>query len=177
MKYLIILCMLVSSCSVFRKSVNTVRNEASKSSITITDSTGRTTLDSTAIRIISGWKTITFDSGYDKVTEEIVKEVIDSNSVRRETARVIKEKGQKRVEQLSSITGYDSSSKKVDQQAAVKEVQKHDSAGVTVTQQKDVNRKSFMPWWIWLIIAGVAVLGWWQRNPIMEFLLSNKKAR
>lgn len=169
MKYLFIICALLSACTSLKKTGIRQKQEASKSNFFLRDSLVRTSIDSTYTKIISGWKTVTVDSGYERITEEELKEVIDSGIIRRETKRTIKEKGQKRVEQLSSISRQDSASKKIDQQAAVKEVQKRDSAGVTITQQKDVSRKSFMPWWIWFIVAGVAALAWWRRNPIIEF--------
>jgi hypothetical protein len=175
MKYLIIICALLTACTSLKKTINRQKQDVTKSVFSVRDSIGRLTVDSTYTKIISGWKAVTFDSGYDKVTEEEVKEVVDSGIIRRETKRTIKEKGQKRVEQLSSITRQDSGSKKIDQQGSVKEVQKLDSSGVTVAQQKNVNRTSFMPWWIWFIVAGVAVLAWWKRNPIIDFLTPNNK--
>ena len=169
MKYLLIIFVLAASCSSLRKSVNQQKQEITKTMLSTKDSVGRLTIDSTYTKVISGWKTVTMDSGYDKVTEEIVKEVIDSGVIRRETTRTIKEKGQKRVEQLSSITRQDSTSKKIEQQSAVSQVQKQDSTGFTITHQKKVDRISFLPWWIWLIVAGVGMLGWWNRNSIIDF--------
>lgn len=176
MKYLII-CMLFASCSIFKKSVNQQKQEINKSVISFRDSIGRLTVDSTSTSRTTGWVVSSSDSGYDKVTEEVITEKIDSGGIRREITRTIKEKGQKRTEQLSHTSKFDSAASMITEHSQLQELEKGDSAAVIVTTQKTVNRTSLFPWWIWLIIAGVAVLGWWQRNPIMEFLLPNKKAR
>lgn len=161
--------MLVASCSTLRKSVNQQKQEVNSSSLLIKDSTARTSVDSSAVTGIVSWGTWTVDSGYDKVTEEIIKEVIDSNIIRRETTRTIKERGQKRVEQSTQVSRYDSTGKNVEQNTDLKQVQKVDSTAVTVATQKDVKRTSFLPWWMWLIVACVGVLGWWKRNSIIDF--------
>jgi hypothetical protein len=170
MRYLIIFCMLFANCSIFRKSVNTVKQEMSKSTLTKKDSTGHTVIDSTRLKIIAGWKNITVDSGYDKVTEEVIKEVIDSGGIRRKTTRTIKEKGQKRTEQSSNVVKYDSGAAMITEHSQLQEIQREDSSGAAVTIQKDVKRSSFMPWWIWLIAAiPVAVcLYIWKRNSILK---------
>jgi hypothetical protein len=166
MKYLIIICMLFTSCSIFRKSVNTVYQESSKSSIVKKDSTGHTVIDSSRLKIISGWKNITVDSGYDKVTDEVIKDYGDSVF----TVRTIKEKGLKRIEQTNHIVKYDSGAAMITEHSQLQEIQKEDSSGAAVTIQKDVKRSSFMPWWIWLIAAiPVAVcLYIWKRNSIVK---------
>lgn len=173
MKYVIIICMLFTSCSIFKKSVNQQKQEINKSVISFRDSIGRLTTDVTSTSLTTGWVASATDSGYDKVTEELIKDYGDSIF----TVRTIKEKGQKRTEQLSHTTKFDSASSMITEHSQLQELEKEDSAVVTTTTQKTVNRTSLFPWWIWLIIAGVAILGWWQRNPIMEFLLPNKKAR
>jgi hypothetical protein len=159
MRYLIIFCMLFANCSIFRKSVNTVKQEMSKSTLTKKDSTGHTVIDSTRLKIIAGWKNITVDSGYDKVTEEVIKEVIDSGGIRR-----------KRTEQSSNVVKYDSGAAMITEHSQLQEIQREDSSGAAVTIQKDVKRSSFMPWWIWLIAAiPVAVcLYIWKRNSILK---------
>jgi hypothetical protein len=144
--------------------------DASKSSILVKDSTGYTTIDSLSVKGKIYLGAITVDSSYDKVTEEVVKETIDSNSVRREITRTIKEKGRKRIEQSSTITKSDSTGKKVSQGATVSQVQKQDSTVVMAVKQKDVKRASFLPWWIWLIALAVAGLIWWKRNSIIDYL-------
>src|SRR5690349_5924930 len=106
MKYLIIICMLFTSCSIFRKSVNEQKQDVNKSLLKFTDSVGLRVVDSTTTHLFTGWTTLTIDSGYDKVTEEAVKDYGDSIF----TIRTIKEKGQKRTEQLSHTSKYDSAS-------------------------------------------------------------------
>lgn len=164
MKYLIFLLVLFTSCTSTRKSINQVTRDVTKSIRSQKDSIGRLSIDSTNTTTLTEWVMSTVDSGYDKITDEVVKDFGDSVII----VRTIKEKGQKRVEHLSSITRQDSASKKIEQQAAVNVVLKQDSSGVTFTTQKTVNRTSFLPWWVWLIVAGVVVLGWWKRNSIIE---------
>jgi hypothetical protein len=161
--------MLVASCSTMRKSVKQQKQETKTNSFLSKDSVGSASFDTSSVSRTTGWIEYSSDSGYDKVTEEVIKEVIDSNIIRRETTRTIKEKGQKRVEQSTQVSRYDSSSKKVAQNSSVKQLQKMDSTGVTVSIQKDVKRTTFLPWWIWLIVAGVGVLGWWKRNNIIDY--------
>ena len=177
MKCLIVICTLFASCSIFKKSVNTQRNDVSKSTIQFKDSSGSLVVEEVKKIDLTQWGAITVDSGYDKVTEEVVTEVIDSNTIRREIKRTIKEKGQKRTEQLSHTSTFDSASSMITGHSQLQELEKEDSAAVIVTTQKIVKRTSFLPWWIWLIVAGLIVLGWWQRNPIIKFLTPNKKAR
>jgi hypothetical protein len=133
------------------------------------DSIGSLLIDTGSVSRTTGSIQYSSDSGYDRVTEEIIKEVIDSNIIRRETIRTIKEKGQKRVEQTTQVSRYDSTSKKVEQEANVKLLQKEDSTAVTVATQKNIKRTAFLPWWIWVIVAGLGVLGWWKRNSLIDF--------
>lgn len=169
MKYLIIVCILAASCSSLRKSVNQQKQEVNKSTLTTIDSIGRLSVDTSSVININEWGSWIIDSGYDKVTEEVVKEVIDSGVIRRKITRTIKEKGQKRVEQTTQLSRYDSIGKNVDQNAELKTMQKVDSNAVAVTKQKEVKRTTFLPWWIWLIAAVVGVVAWWKRNPIIDF--------
>jgi hypothetical protein len=164
-----IIVILAASCHTAHKSMNELHQEASKSSLSFKDSTGHTIIDSSYVKekIYSG--TMTVDSSYDKVTQEVVKETIDSNSIHREIIRTIKEKGNKRVEQSSTTIKNDSTGKKVSQGATVKQSQKQDSSVTISVINKDVKRASFLPWWIWLIAAVLIALGWWQRNPIIRF--------
>lgn len=175
MRYAIIICVLLSGCSIFHKSVNQVKQELQNHSIALKDSAGKTKIDSIGGSSSIHWDSITLDSGYLKVTEETIKEVIDSNGTHRETTRTIKEKGQKRVEQSSATIHNDSASKKINQAAAVNQVQGQASSSVAVSMQKDVKRATFLPWWWWLIAVAVAILAWWKRNPIIEFINQIKK--
>lgn len=160
--------MLFASCSSLRKSVSQQKQEIKTHSFSLKDSVGKLLIDTSSVSRSTGWIVYSSDSGYDKVTEEVVKEVIDSGVIRRETTRIIKERGQKRVEQTTQVTRYDSASKKVEQKANVKLLQKEDSTAVTVATQKNIKRTTFLPWWIWLIAAGIGVLAWWKRNSILE---------
>lgn len=169
MKYLVIICMLFTSCSIFKKTVKEQRQEEYKRLLKWTDSLRNLTVDSTNIHFLSGSTVVSVDSGYDKVTEEYINEYTDSTAIRRETKRVIKEKGQKRVEQSSSTTRYDSSRNMITEHSQLQEVQTEDSSATTVTTNKDIRRSTFLPWWIWLIVAVVVALGWWKRNSIIEF--------
>jgi hypothetical protein len=169
MKYLVIVGVLFAACTSTRKSVNQQKQEINKSVISFRDSIGRLTVDSTSISRTTGWVASSTDSGYDKVTEEVITETIDSTGLRRETTRTIKEKGQKRTEQLSLTSKYDSAGSMITEHSQLLKLEKEDSAAVVIATQKDVKRTSFMPWWVWLIIAGVAVLAWWKRNPIIDF--------
>lgn len=169
MKYLVIIVVLFAACTSTRKSVNQVKQDVAKSVLSVKDSIGRLTIDSTSTSRITGWTVSSFDSGYDKVVEEEIKETIDSGIVRREIKRTTKEKGQKRTEQQSYTTKFDSSGTMITEHSQLQELEKEDSAAVTVTTQKAVKRTSFMPWWLWFIFAGVAVLAWWKRNPIIDF--------
>lgn len=162
----------LASCHTAHKSLNELHQEASKSSLSVKDSTGHTEIDSSGGSGSIQWGKISIDSGYDKVTEEVVKETIDSNAIHREITRTIKEKGQKRIEQSSTIIKNDSAREKVNRGATVSQAQKQDSSVAIAVNKKDVKRASFLPWWIWLIVAAIALLGWWQRNPIIEFLKS-----
>lgn len=170
MKYLFIIGFIIlASCSSLRKSVNQQKQEVNKSSFSFKDSAGSLSIDTSSVINLNEWGSCIIDSGYIRVTEEVVKEVIDSGVIRRETTRTIKEKGQKRVEQSTQTSKYDSIGKKVDQNANVKQVQKQDSSAVTITKDKDIKRTTFLPWWIWLIAAVVGVVAWWKRNPIIDF--------
>jgi outer membrane protein assembly factor BamE (lipoprotein component of BamABCDE complex) len=168
------LVVLLSGCSIFHKSVNQQKQETQSHFLSIKDSTGKTTIDSSGGSGFVRWGAITVDSGYDKITEEIIKEIIDSNVIRRETTRTIKEKGQKRTEQSSATIRNDSASKKISQGTTVNHLQGQASSSIVVSTKKQVARTSFLPWWIWLIVAALIALGWWQRNPIIEFFKPNK---
>src|ERR1044072_8316587 len=126
MKYLTILCMLFASCSIFKKSVNTQKHDMAKHSLSLKDSTGITAIDSTAIRIIEGWKKVTFDSVYDIVIGEVVKDYGDSII----TFRTTKEKGQKKTEQLSHISKYDSAGSIITEHSQLQELAAEDSSAV-----------------------------------------------
>jgi hypothetical protein len=138
MKYLII-CMLFVSCSIFQKSVNQVRHETNKIILSKQDSTGSTHIDSSSGSGSIQWGSTIVDSSFDKVTEEVIKEVIDSS---------------------------------VTQSSTVNHLQYDDSTTIIVTNKKAIARTSFLPWWIWLIVVAAISLGWWQRNPIIEFFKS-----
>jgi hypothetical protein len=170
MKYLIVFCLLVSACTSVRKSVNQTKQDVNKSSLLQKDSTGKLLIDTIAVSQSIGWIVYSSDSGYDKITEEVVKEIFDSNTIRRETTRTIKEKGQKRVELNTQLSKYDSARKMVEKIAEVKQMQKNDSEAVTVTTQKEIKRTSFMPWWLWLIAAiPVLIIAWLKRTSIIKY--------
>lgn len=161
--------MLFASCSIFKKSVNQKKQEINKSLISFRDSVGTLATYLSVTSRTTGGVVSSTDSGFDRVTEEVITEKIDSNTIRREIKRTIKEKGQKRTEQLSQTSKFDSAASMITEHSQLQELEKEDSAAVIVTTQKNVKRTSFMPWWIWFIVAGVAILAWWKRNPIIEF--------
>ena len=173
MKYLII-CMLFVSCSIFRKSVNQVKKEANKSNLSITDSIGKITIDSSRESHVIRWGTVDIDSSYDIVIEEVIKEVIDSNVTHRETTRITKERGQKRTEESSAISHKERVGIKMSQNSTVNQLQRQDSSSVINATQKNISRSSILPWWMWLIAIALIALGWWQRNPIIEFFKSKR---
>ena len=154
--------MLFASCSLFRRSVNTIHQESSKSTFTKKDSTGHTVIDSSQLKIITGWKNITVDSGYDKVTDEVIKDYGDSVV----TVRTIKEKGRKRTEQASQVFKYDSTGVIITEHSQLQELNQEDSTVAMIAVHKDVKRTSVLPWWIWLIAAIplAACLFIWKRN-------------
>jgi len=172
MKYLLIICLLAAACSSARKIADQQKQEVKKSSTVIRDSTGQKAVDSIGVQSLSGSTHITIDSGYDKVTEEEVKEVIDSGIIRRETKRTIKEKGQKKVEKSIEIIQKDSSSKHIKEQAAVKQVRKQDSSSFTMVKDKQVDRIMLLPWWVW-IIAVLVLMGilWWKKKSIIDLFI------
>lgn len=170
MKYLLIICVALASCSSLRKSVNQQKQEVNKSSYSFNDSAGSTSIDTFSQKTLIEWIAASTDSSYDKVTEEVITEVIDSAVIHRETKRVIKEKGQKRTEQSTAIVQKDSSGKQIREQATIKQEEKKDSSVVSMIKNKDIKRTSFLPWWIWLIAAIIAGVAWWKRNPIIDFL-------
>jgi hypothetical protein len=166
--------LMIASCSIFHKSINEVKQEGHNNSLSIKDSTGKITVDSSGGSGSIQFGKIIIDSGFDIVTEEVIKEVIDSNVTHRVTIRTIKEKGQKRIEQSTSTIRNDSASKKVSQRSNISQLQAKDSSSAIVATKKNIARTSFLPWWIWLIVVAVSVLGWEQRNPIIEFFKSNR---
>jgi hypothetical protein len=170
MRYLLIITILAASCHTANKSMSELHQEENKSSLSVKDSTGYTTIDSLSEKLKIFLGTLTVDSSYDKITTEVVEEVIDSNAIHREITRTIKEKGRKRIEQSSVTIKNDSTGKKVNQGATIMQLQKQDSSGKTTIKQKEVKRASFLPWWIWLIALAVIGLIWIKRNPIIEFL-------
>lgn len=169
MKYLLILCILAAACSSARKSANQQKQEVNKYSYSITDSIGSSSIDSSSENGSISWITTTTDSGYDKVTEEEVKEVIDSNVIHRHTKRIIKEKGQKRTEQSSVNIQKDSTGKQAQQNSIVKQFHNEDSSIVNMTKSKYVNRTTFLPWWLWIIASIIGLLVWIKRNSIIDF--------
>jgi hypothetical protein len=167
MKYLIIICILFASCNVFKKSVNTQKNDVSKHQLKVTDSIGRLTVDSKAATITTGWVKESVDSGYDKVTDEVIRDYGDSVI----TTRITKEKGQKKTEQLSHLSKYDSAGSMITEHSQLQELQEEDSTATVVAVQKDVKRASFMPWWLWLIAAApVLVIMVYNRKSLLKFL-------
>lgn len=169
---LIFILSFLSGCNIFRKSVNQQRQDINKSLQTFVDSIGQHVVDSTVTNLSTGWVTSSVDSAYEKVIEEYINEVADSNVIHTETKRIIKERGKKTVEQASTVIKYDSAGEKTNNQTHLSHLQREDSSATVIAIQKNVSRTSFLPWWIWLIAAALIALGWWQRNPIIEFLKS-----
>lgn len=170
MKYFLIIFIL-ASCSSARKATNQQKQEVKKSSYSSKDSTGTSLVDSSSEKNSISWITTVTDSGYEKVIEEEIKEVIDSQVIHRETKRTIKEKGQKITEQSSATIEIDSTAKQVQEQARVKRSQKQDSTVVSETKNKEVKRTTFLPWWIWLIaLVAAGIIAWWKKNWIINFL-------
>lgn len=160
-------CILFASCSIFRKSVNTIKKETNKSSFSLSDRVDSVTILSTAISKTFGSVILQVDSGYDKVTDELIKDYGDSIF----TVRTIKEKGQKRTEQLSHVSKYDSAGSMIVEHSQLQELQAEDSTSTVVAIQKDVKRSSFMPWWLWIVVSipVAVVLFVWIRNSIKFF--------
>jgi hypothetical protein len=171
MKYLFFICMLFSACGIFKKSAIKSREEITTSTKVLNDSVGRTKVDSISTGTFIHRGSTTIDSDYDKVTEEVIVEVIDSNLISRQVTRTIKEKGQKKVEKSSSTIKKDSSAKKVDQIAAVMQDQEKDSNATKLVTNKIVNRSSFIPWWLWVIMLAVVVLTWLKRYSIIKLFI------
>lgn len=169
MRYLLIISLLVSACHSAHKSESELKQKVNKTFMNEKDSAASTSIDSSTMTGVLSWIISTTDSGYDKVTEEVVKEIIDSNIIHRSITRTIKEKGQKRIEQSSTIIKNDSTGKKINQDAAVRQTQKQDSSVTTIINEKEIKRTSFLPWWIWLIPLAVAGITWWKRNSIIDF--------
>lgn len=167
MKYLVIICMLFTSCGIFKKTVNSQKQKISKSTLLLNDSSGSMLVEEVKKTNLTQWGSTIIDSGYDKVIDEIIIGYTDSIVIRRTT----KEKGQKRTEQLSHISKFDSASSMITEHSQLQELQEEDSTAITEVKQKDVARSILLPWWGWLIVAGLAVLialGWWKRNSIIE---------
>jgi hypothetical protein len=174
MKYLII-CMLFVSCSIFRKSVNEVNLESKQSIFSIKDSTGKITIDSSGRSDVIQWLSTAQDSGFVKITEEEIREILDSSVTHREIKRTIKEKGQKRTEQSITTIRHDTATKKVNQNSNVARLQLQNSSSIKSTSIKEVKRDAFLPWWIWLIVLAAIAIGWWKRNPIIDFFTPKNK--
>lgn len=160
--------MLFASCTLFKKSVNQQRQDVNKSLLKFTDSLGYKTVDSSSHSLTTGWATINTERSYDKIIDEVIKDYGDSVF----TVRTIKEKGQKRTEQVSHTSRYDSASAMITEHSHLQEIEQEDSSAVIITKNKDVDRTTLFPWWLWLILAGAVALGWWKRNPIIEFFKS-----
>lgn len=173
MKYLIIISFLITGCGLTRKSTNREKQDVHNSLLSIADSLGSMSIDSTSTITTTDWVKFALDSDYNKVTEEEVKEVFNSGIIHRETKRVIKEKVQKRIEQSATTLHQDSTSKKVNQVITVSQIRKHDSSSNTITESKNINRISFLHWWLCLVI--ILFIVWWKRNPIIKFLTSKHK--
>lgn len=171
MKYLIIFCILFTSCSIFKKTVHQ-QKQVKKSTLLFKDSSGRLAIEMVNKTDFTKWGAGIIDSSYDKVTDEFIKDYGDSIII----TRYIKEKGQKKTEQLSHTSKFDSASSMISEHSQLQELQEEDSTAVTEVKQKDVHRTTFLPWWIWLIAAGVVALGWWKRNPIIEFFKPKNKS-
>lgn len=171
MKYLFFICMLFSACGIFRKSVNKSREEIYTSSKLLKDSVGRNIVDSTSTTAFIHRGSTTIDSDFDKVTEEVIVEVIDSNLINRQITRTIKERGQKKVEKFSSTIKKDSTEKKVNQLSVVKQDQEKDSNATILVTNKVISRSSFLPWWFWLIVIAVVVVTWLKRNSIIKLFI------
>lgn len=173
MKYLIIFCMLFASCSIFKKSVNTQRQDVSKSNILLKDSTGSKLVEEFKMTDLTQWGAVKIDSNYDKVTDELIKDYGDSIF----TIRTIKEKGQKRTEQLSHTSKYDSAASMITEHSQLQELQQEDSTAMTTAVQKDIGHTTFFPWWILFILFFVAAIAVWaKRNPLIEFFKLNNKS-
>jgi hypothetical protein len=164
MKYIVIICMLFTSCSLFKKTVNTQKQDISKSTILLKDSSGSLVVEDVKKMDLTQWGTVIIDSSYDTWTNVVTKDYGDSVI----TVRTTKEKGQKKTEQVSHTSKRDSASSMITEHSQLQELQQEDSTAVIETKQKDVGRTALFPWWLWLIAAGVLALGWWKRNSILE---------
>lgn len=164
--------MLFASCSIFKKSVNTQKSDVSKYQLKIIDSIVSFSTGSTSTSRSTGWVASSTDSGYDKVTDEIIKDYGDSVF----TVRTVKEKGQKRTEQLSRTSKYDSTSSMITEHSQLQEVEIEDSAATIVTTNKGIKRSTFLPWWIWLIAAVAIVFLAATDKSIIEFLKPKHKS-
>ncbi|THU34234.1 hypothetical protein FAM09_24765 [Niastella caeni] len=171
MKYFIIICMFLASCSATRKNVSHESLQVEKHSMSAKDSSRMLSVDSSSVNNTIEWITVTNDSTYDVVTEEHIKEEIDSNVIRRETKRIVKQKGQRRTELTSTVIQKDSTGLQVDEYAIVQQIQQEDSSATINNDNSNVKRSSFMPWWIWLIVLVVFGLAWWKRNSIFDLFI------
>jgi hypothetical protein len=159
--------MLFASCSIFKKSVNQQKQEVNKSLLISRDSIGRWSIDATSTSRSTGWVVSSVDSGYDKVTDEVIKAYGDSVI----TIRTIKEKGQKKSEQMSHVSKIDSAGSMITEHSQLHEIQEEDSTTTVVSVQREVKRSSFMPWWLWIIAAApVLVIVWYNRSGLLKFL-------
>jgi hypothetical protein len=159
--------MLFASCSIFKKTVHEQKQEVNKSLLISRDSIRRWSIDATSTSRSTGWVVSSVDSGYDKVTDEVIKDYGDSVF----TIRTIKEKGQKKSEQLSHVSKIDSAGSMITEHSQLQELQEEDSTATVVSVQKEVKRSSFMPWWLWLIVAApVVVIVVYNRNGLLKFI-------
>jgi len=172
MKYLLFICLMAAACSSARKSANQQKQEVKKTFTIILDSAGKKSVDSVGVQSSSGIIHVTIDSAFDKITEEEIKEQIDSGITHRETKRIIKERGQKRTEQSAEIILKDSLGKQIREQAEVRQVKNQDSTAITVVKNKQVKRVTLLPWWVWLIaVLGLVAVLWWKKNSIIDFFI------
>lgn len=158
-------------CSSTKKTVSKSSQEVSKSVSFEKDSVGILTLGMIDLKIdtTSAWSIM--DSAYDRVTEEVITEyqpVAGAEPVK-VTTRIIKEKGQKKTEQTTYQGSTDSTSLSVANKVKENEASNTDSTGTTVQVDKKVDRKSFLPWWVWLVALAVGSLVVIKRNTILDY--------
>lgn len=179
---IILAVLLLASCSSVKKAVNRSASQTDKRVETTVNQLQYFQHDSTRIYFDSSWLKVRIDSNYSRVTQEdviewidtSVPEVPDSGKVtrKRTTRRIILEAGNKATEAVAAGKRSDSSRAVSQGHTSNQVTQTVDSSGASKAITRNVQRKSFLPWWLWLIAAGVAGLTWRKRGFVLDKLFT-----